>query len=1491
MRRVKKIISIILSIVIIITSCSVAFLAKAYKKEVNINIELLDSILNDRYWVIETLVSGDISNNPYSVIDTASTGENIMDEVLENYQNDEAFKTLVDAMEVYSNTGEKISGVAGSVIETITGWFGDSDAVDKAVASTDELKYESILNEVLKTDYSSSWGDTLFEENMDMECLKQRSEILKKLNKYQTTLKDIVGLSFSDSSSVVIYDPFNSVDDTYEMDIEDYVGHFLDAYEQDLENYLMGIIEIPAIEGNEALKKKILSTGALGLVSAYERTVIPACDYSLDDVYYDGMFEDTMKIINGAGSVLSFADKSMDMAILLEALQSQRNTTVNAMSRICENTKDEDLEKVLDNYADLLNSAGDKGALAYESITNYLRNEQTVTNIVIKKVKEKAPVLIKKAANKYAGATTITLSNALAKSIALVDLSLWVADQVTGIQDTAKKIYICKYLNKIIDETIEVYLKDKKAYQAEKTDENAEKVLSDLQFLKELRLYGEKTAYGSMCSQMDSWLGIMLGGGDTKEYLDRRYQSSIDTYLGCTFNPVTNNEFSLSKGDVLFISSEDVNGKTYSYARLKKATGELSYFAEADLRLMGGIDLNGATVNILSAPNGIYLPIVDNDEKDSEINIYCDNVAFGTINNMSSMTIEIHKEDKTFEITDSINNSGILNIKNSLYSSKIPVYEVSNTNQINIGNCVLQCKGTPTNNGTITGMVEICGGEESYKNAYFTMGNQTMLGNGQYSDLYFTNNAKQGIKINGKQYVTNYLSNSGSRLRTSENIVLTENCHVSDNKFNTSLSFENYTSTAPLTLNATGIIYDNVTFSSNMAFNDGLVVSSSCKTLTINHEINVKGDMKFAGKNIIGNDWLKIHNDLYVTSTSPTISNLDFVGVLPQNVNGNSFNVGSIANHNILINGVNLASQINITKKLLSERTTAYKNPNNLVLTGDARLYNDTVIGGISARNWSCNNSSTINGIMYGLGDVNINNNATLTSDTYVQNNDNLCIDLGSTLHTKVDFGCNGKVINNGEIIVDGDVSHLKEIENNATMTVKGNCNISKFTGGTFNSYGNLNTNGKVNIKNLNINSDSAQEFTNNGSSRVEIENLNVNNKSNSGFTVKSELYVTNLFANNAKRISNGENILLTGNATIKDNSTNSQIGASDWICSADTEINGTLKMIGNNTIAQDCKLTCANFKQPSGTLTINENAQFNCNGDYKQSGAVTNNSNVNIMGDAQISGTFTGGKLNTNGDISASSAMNLDSLVFESSFPQSFSNTSSTNVKNLSINNSSKDGFTVESKIFVEDMFINNCKRLINDENIVLKNKAIGFINGKLKGNLTVEDEFVVSNNERLTIVGKLILKPGARLVIEDNSSLTVNGPIKCSSSIITVNKNGVLEGYDYLSSSSDTFNIDGDMIVKGDAKITSSTVNANGLITFKGDLNVSSATWNNPNIAFAGKLPQVISGSTINVNNLIVDNNSKTGIDFKSDVNYYGEYDGNSSNIKNEDKLVKKS
>ena len=71
------------------------------------------------------------------------------------------------------------------------------------------------------------------------------------------------------------------------------------------------------------------------------------------------------------------------------------------------------------------------------------------------------------------------------------------------------------------------------------------------------------------------------------------------------------------------------------------------------------------------------------------------------------MTIEVKKADKTFSVTDSIENAGKLTIKNPLASSKIPVCDLTNQNELSLVNCVLQCKGTLKNDGTVNGMVDV----------------------------------------------------------------------------------------------------------------------------------------------------------------------------------------------------------------------------------------------------------------------------------------------------------------------------------------------------------------------------------------------------------------------------------------------------------------------------------------------------------------------------------------------------------------------------------------------------------------------------------------------------------------------------------------------------------------------------------------------------------------------------------------------------------------
>lgn len=1293
----KRSLSVFMAFVIVVTSCCIGLFANAQDKHMDINKKMLDSILSDRYWIVETLADGNITNNPYAVVNPNVTSDTIMDEVLINYQNDKAFKTLVDAMEIYSNSGDYLSGLTDDVISVFENWFGDMDAVDDVVSSTAELKYESILNEVLKTDYTASWGDTLFEQNMDLENLKQKAEILNKLSSYQTALKDAFGLNFADSSSIVIYDPGTSDYSTYQIDIDDYVGHFLDAYSKDLETYLNSIIDIPSLEGNEALKEKIISVGALGMVSLYEQTAFPDSSYNIDDIFYDGMFDDTMKILNRAGKTLNIADKSMDYAILLEALQSQKNSTVNVMNRVSEMTSDEDLQKVLDNYSDLVNAQGDKQTLAYEVITDYLSDNKVITNIVQNKISQQAPKIIEAAALKFGGAKGLVLQNAIASALstasAIVSLSVWVADQTSGIEDTAKKIYICKYLDKIIDEVIKTFKNDLNDYNSNKTDENAEKVLADLQFLKQLRLYGEKSAYGSMCSQMDSWIGILLGGGETLDYLKNRYQGSIDVLLGCSLSSQAYNQLSLSKGDVFTISTENVNGKNCCVANWNKGNGGFVSFAEADLRLLGGIDLNGATLNIIDAGKGFYLPLVENDTDGSVINIYCDNVAFGDIENEETLDINIYNEPHNFEVTDIIANSGTLNITNSGAQTNITAYDLTNSSNINLSGTVLYLKGTVNNSGTVSGDVHICAdGSLGYDNSYFEVESQAMKGSGTYSDLYFENDDKKGVSILNGFNVTNYISNSDTRIKNSTNIMLTGSCLVANGYLDSGATLKDFSSSQAITFNDAVNISGNVALNGNCVFNDTLNLSSNCTEFSQNG-IVVKGDLVINDGSVTGIGNVDLRGDLAVNTDSFVISNLVLNGMQSQSINSNS------------------------------------------------------------------------------------------------------------------------------SISVNNFINH---------------------------------------------------------------------NRSVGGLTVNCKVYVSESLDNNTlPACKNGENIVLTGEASVVGNKINASVSAGDWNLDSDLTVDGTLYTSGTIDFSAGVKANVKDYYQSSGSLTVGEGAELNCSQSFYSAGTVSNSGTVNVKEDTVIKGAFSGGTLVCRGDITASAELTPDTLEFNGVVSQSFTNSSSTNVKTLIINNNSKSGFTVGSVINVSERFSNNCKNLINSKNIILVDDAEFENSQNSIGSLNVSGVYTVKNGEKLEVNGDLVLKSGSTFIVEDGGELIVKGHLSASSADISVESGGSITVNDYMNLSSVDFNVDGDLIVKSDSKLSSCTVDSSGTISSYGDLNSSSCTWNNANLSFVGRTPQTVSGSTVTVSDLVIDNDSKSGITFESKVNY-NTLDSGSSVINGASNLV---
>ncbi len=1312
----KRILSIILSVVTIFFCCYAGFQAYAAKTTIELNKELLETIINERSWIIDTLVYNDRTNNPYNLVVTFND-QSMMDEVLNNYQTNEAYKVIIDAMELYENTGEYVSGFADSVIATFMEWFGLStsegalSAVDDLVKSTEELKYESILNDILLEDYTASWGESLQDSNMNLEYLRQQNELLKKLGDYQTRLIEATGVSFVGDSEILVFDSAKSSTANYKISLDDYVTHFLDSYETDLENSVRKTLDIPGIDDGSALEKKIGSAIALGTVAIYENVIFPEITAPFtDEIYSDVFFPDIIKIMKSNGKVIDLGEKTTKFAMLMEALRCQKESTVTTMESLANISDDEELVKVLNNYADLVEAEGNKKILAYEAISNYVSSEEVISNIVKKGVEKTASKCLEKTLttiNKSKGKVLSSgIANGLASAGQVVSLSTWVADEAVGIKETAKKTYVLKYLQELILQAVTLFRYDYYTYLDNKTEENAKKVLNDLEFLKQLRLYGEKTAYNCIKNQMESWIGLLLGGGDSLEFWQKRYQNSIDTYMGCTASPISQNKLVLAEKETLIIeerpypNDSDYSGSYYTCATIYKADGTSYSFAEPEYRCFTGVDLNGATLRILGATNGIYLPIIDNDTDNARVEVYCDDAAFGTITNSAKMTLYHKNEKSKYEITNRIINTGTLDITAESNNINIKVYEYTNSGTMNVQGTQLDLIATGTNNGTINGKVNVCGGEAYYQNAYYKMGTQALMGTGTYSDLSFTTTDRAGVNIGDKITVTNSIYNENVRLYKSKNITLTGNCDVVNDYFKGDLSFKNYEASGDITLSGCGYVYNNVTFNGKATFGDILSLTSSCETLAINSEALVNGDMSYSAGTITGTGVINIKGDVSISATSPNIESLCFIGNTAQKLSSsNAVNIGTLKLNNSSLSGVDFVQKVYVKENLIQVDDTKHTNGKNLILTGSATVESQQLKGDLSAENWTCTVNLNVKGTMYSSGCNSLAKDVTLTTVNFYQTNGDITLNENSHIICKGEFSNKGTITNNGTIAVTDDSS------------VNG-----VISGGTFRTKGNINSTVNFTPTDLIFESKFAQNFTNSGTTTVET--LTVSNSSVSGFTVNSVINVTKSFNDKSKKINNGSKIVLSPGAVYLSNGkTKTDLTLTGEFVVKEGE---TLTVNGALNLGKDAKLIVEDgatvlvkrsVKTSSAQVDVSEGGLLQVT-DYLNSNSDIFNisGSLIVKGDSKITSSVINadGLITFKGDLNSSSCTwNNPNIAFNSKLPQTVSG-SAINANNFTVNNESRLGITFNCKVNYYGDLISENSVITGQSNLVQQNEEV---------------------------------------------------------------------------------------------------------------------------------------------------------------------------------------
>ena len=473
--------------------------------ETNVNKILLDNLLSDRSWVIDTLINDDYSTNPHAIVNGVSGQKSMMATALSQYENKDdpnysaAYKIMVDALTLWYNKAD----YAADVVDGVTEWsadaleaFGTAEGAQNALRncadSAKNMQYDNILQEVIKADYTSTSGKTLSGSNSQLVQLRKISDGATALKNLASAAKDVSGLDYETALSTTDYinTVLNPASDSYEKAISS-LGKAMGAESGEEETALL---EFSKFLGRVMVYDSIvISPSGSGKVA----TLAPT--YLLD--------ETTKEIIDVNSNIADFASTTIDGYMYIKSIQTQKESVAGVMTRAASNTSNTGTKTVLNRYADLIEDAADGKTANYKYVISTLRQSGVLNKYVEKKTSEAVKDVVKRLIPCYESSIA---PDVFASVTGVVGTATYLADAVTGLKDTCTKTVELKNLNEIINLFVKTYKQDLANYKSNPTDENAAKVIDDLEFIQRLRLRGETIAYGMTRAQFTSLLGKLL---------------------------------------------------------------------------------------------------------------------------------------------------------------------------------------------------------------------------------------------------------------------------------------------------------------------------------------------------------------------------------------------------------------------------------------------------------------------------------------------------------------------------------------------------------------------------------------------------------------------------------------------------------------------------------------------------------------------------------------------------------------------------------------------------------------------------------------------------------------------------------------------------------------------------------------------------------------------------------------------------------------------
>ena len=1447
---------------------------------------LLESMLNgDRHWVIETIVDDNRTNNPYAL---NGSEPSMMAKALNQYENkndpdyNALFSLLVDVLAKYYYTGLWATDLGDN---ELTAWAeehpvemalifgtGGSAALILLVGQLKNLaemeQFDNIMFSVFQDTYTSSWGESINEQEIALQQLNEISATFSNLKDLTGYWKNLYGAESDTAEAKGVWQFMEKVAIPMYQSGEDFLKAF---------NNLTG--------GEQAAV--LAALGIASVQCSYNWLISESGNYNNETVKKDVkkyiIGKDESKLLKLVGSGFEWSSTLISQYSFLHSLCKQMETFQGTVTRMADQASvdgQKNMSRVLNNYAGMMETALDNEKLQLVTILRTLSSMAGVSkNSKISTIYDKTVKLAKDCGYENIAFSSIS---------SVFDVGMTVVDECTGLQETCIKTYELIYLRDIITEAKKVYEQDLLTYTGERTEENANKVLMDLLMIQRLRLKGETIAYKMTKGQLNSWIGKLLTGYNSGSWAANifddtelakawtgRYQRSVDALIGATICPIASESFQVAQGEELFIVYDSEKN---TYRARYTTNGKDTTLYEMQYRVMNGIKVNGGSVTVTE----VSVPFI---VATGTSFIGIDRTAqIGEITQSGSCTLELYNgqytDNYTLEVPYTID---LQNANVKLNGNTIDTSILTLTDNILLegGNFVadeLVMNGTTVTGGSITcpGNVSKVGSEANTLSSLILNGTDEQIIPGMLNvgNLTLNNSDDRAISINGTVNVSGVLNDPENRVLSG--LILNNTAQIAGNIVASDVTLDGTNIPKEIEFKNGVTVRDSATFSGGSI--GGFLQAQNAEIYNMTNALVLEKGMIL--ENVIVNSSVPI--DIYetvalsttafqgegevnlyasdVTGTQNTFKMLNICGKTKQQLGlGGTAEKLLIANKSI--SGITLSEELEVTEALTLEKQKIIGGE-NLIATAQTAIDADATKTNLTIKDWTGIWNGSITGNVIVSGENKLTDTMTVNGET-VQKAGTLNIAEGS-LQT-VNFTQNsesqlsiaenglwdaagdsffaGSIVNEGTMISEGDLVFSEEYSGNGTLALRGS--------------NKQNISGDITVNKLLVDHSGYQ-------------------KTNFDGTIK----VTEELIAKAQRMNGSSGVTVCGNAVVEIDGSQGDLTLEEWSGTWNGSLTGTVYLYGN-TIFTD-EVIIGGVVQDTGCLQLT-GAKVNTNGLQRKSPDVMfidEASSLYVAGDSYVAssiennGIFTiAGSL----DLAGNSTGN-GTLITLGHVGQTIDGTD-IYVGTYTNQNNSLQGVQLNAQIYASESYVNEGH--IRGKMPILS-KGYDYAGDTVLDTLTVAENFSVNGN--LTVNNELVIEEGMEFVVKGN--LTVNGSftaavdsnIKVEGNLISKsNTLSIGEGAkmtihgNYIGTNTPVVNA-GIWEIWQDCKLSGGSVGGAGKMILRGDLENTGAVNGLGCLEITGKVPQKISGNAIHVNQLIIENHAKSGVNL-GEMIYYKE------------------